>query len=194
MQALTIQDILPIAEFTAQRRQIQGKLKQVRAPRRVALGPNFMFFFENRATLQWQIQEMCRVETITDDVGVQHELDTYNALLPTADSLSATLLLAWDEVEVRDAALRDLVDLPGKLALTFDGLPDAPAVFDEMQFNTERLSSVQFLRFPLSDAQRDALARLDTEVAIAVSHPAATFRAVLSGATRGALLDDLRAS
>ena len=128
MQALTIQDILPIAEFTAQRRQIQGKLKQVRAPRRVALGPNFMFFFENRATLQWQIQEMCRVETITDDVGVQHELDTYNALLPTADSLSATLLLAWDEVEVRDAALRDLVDLPGKLALTFDGLPDAPAV------------------------------------------------------------------
>ena len=103
MQALTIQDILPIAEFTAQRRQIQGQLKQVRAPRRVALGPNFMFFFENRATLQWQIQEMCRVETITDDVGVQHELDTYNALLPTADSLSATLLLAWDEVEVRDA-------------------------------------------------------------------------------------------
>lgn len=194
MQALTIQDILPITEFNAQRRQIQGQLKQVRAPRRVALGPNFMFFFENRATLQWQVQEMCRVETITDDVGVQHELDTYNALLPKADSLSATLLLAWDEVEVRDAALRDLVDLPGKLALKFDGLPDAPAVFDEMQYNTERLSSVQFLRFPLSDAQREALGRLDTEVAIAVSHPAATFRAVLSGATRGALLDDLRAS
>ena len=98
MKPLLPADILPNAEFVAHRPRLERELLQVKEARRVAVGPSFTLLFENRATVRWQIQEMCRVEKITDPAAIQHELDTYNGLLPRTDELSASLLVEYDEI------------------------------------------------------------------------------------------------
>jgi hypothetical protein len=72
-----------------------------------------------------------------------------------------------------------------------DGCSPAPAVFDETQWNDERVSSVQFIRFPLSPEQRQALGDLSRPAALVISHPNYTARAALSASTRGALIEDM---
>jgi hypothetical protein len=190
MTPLTLTDILPNADFVAQRPRLSREVLRVAEARRVAVGPNLTLLFENRVTLHWQIQEMCRVEGIVRPEAVQHEIDTYNALLPGRDELSATLLVEYDEPTERARMLAALVGLERHLALEIDGARIL-AVFDAEQFNAERISSVQFIRFRLSPEQADALCDLRRSAAFVVDHPAYAARAPLSGAARGALVEDL---
>ena len=150
-----------------------------------------MFLFENHLTIQWQIQEMARVEGIQTDAGVEHELKTYNALLPTVDSLSATLLIEYSEAQERDRMLHALGGLHTCVHLELDGCENAPACFDTAQWNDERVSSVQFIRFPLTTEQRAALGDLARPAALVITHSHYTARTELSASTRGALIEDM---
>jgi len=105
---LSKNDILSIADFNAARPRMEQAVIAAKQTRRVQVGEHMMFLFENHLTIQWQIQEMARVEGILTDVGLAHELLTYNALLPNADSLSATLLIEYTEAEERDRVLHAL--------------------------------------------------------------------------------------
>ncbi len=191
MKPLTRDDILPIPAFLAARPALEREVIRAKEARRVALGPNLTFLFENRVTLRWQVHEMCRVEHIEKPDAIQHEIDTYNGLLPRRDELSATLLVEYADIAERNRMLLALRGLHDHVRLEIDGLPAAPAVFDADQFNTERISSVQFVRFPLTPEQVDALCDLRRAAAFVVDHPAYTARAALSGAARGALVEDL---
>ena len=184
-------DILSIADFKAARPRMEQAVIAAKAARRVLVGDQMMFLFENHLTIQWQIQEMARVEGILSEEGLAHELATYNALLPTAEALSATLLIEYTDPDERDAALHALGGLHKSVLLSLDGCPDAPAVFDESQWNDERVSSVQFIRFPLDKAQRQALGDLSRPAALVIAHPRYTAQTVLSASTRGALIDDM---
>jgi hypothetical protein len=188
---LSQKDILSIADFTAVRPRMEQTVIAAKEARRVQVGEHMMFLFENHLTIQWQIQEMARVEGILTDTGLAHELMTYNALLPNADSLSATLLIEYTEDEERDRVLHSLGGLHECVQIELDGCPPAPAVFDETQWNDERVSSVQFIRFPLSADQRQALGDLSRPAALVISHSNYTARAVLSASTRGALIEDM---
>lgn len=188
---LTLADVLPIDVFVAQRRKLEAEIVAVKGVRRLAAGPEMTWIFENRATCLWQVQEMCRVEGITSPAAVQHELDTYNALLPTASELSATLLIEIDDPAVRAVRLRAMLGLHDHVRLTFAGAPDAPARFDAEQFNTERISAVQFVRFPLTSSQIEALRDLGRPATLAVTHPAYPVSTPLPLTLRAALVDDL---
>jgi hypothetical protein len=188
---LSQKDILSIADFTAVRPRMEQTVIAAKEARRVQVGEHMMFLFENHLTIQWQIQEMARVEGILTETGLAHELMTYNALLPNADSLSATLLIEYTEDEERDRVLHSLGGLHECVQIELDGCPPAPAVFDETQWNDERVSSVQFIRFPLSADQRQALGDLSRPAALVISHSNYTARAVLSASTRGALIEDM---
>ncbi|MCK6505112.1 DUF3501 family protein [Myxococcota bacterium] len=189
MSPLTRADILPVDRFQQVRQQHLAEVLAHQAVRRVPLGPNMTLLFENRTTMRWQIHEMCRVEGLHGD-KVDHELATYNALLPGPDELSATLLVEYEDAAERDGALRRLVGLDRHLWLAL-GDRRLPARFDREQFNEERISSVQFVRLPLDPAARAALADLSQPARLVVDHAAYRATTDLSRATRGALLDDL---
>lgn len=184
------EDLLSNAAFIAVRPQRERLVVAAAALRRVPVGPNLTLLFENRETVLWQIQEMCRVENIHEPAAVQHEVDTYTALLPGPSELSATLLVEFPEADERDRMLRALLGLHEHLFLQAGG-ERTLARFDDEQFNDTRISSVQFVRFRLSPAQRAALFDLHQAVQIEVDHPAYQAAIDLSGPTRGALASDL---
>ena len=93
MKALTPDDIIPSADYERQREGFRARIIELKKRRRISVGPLITLVFENRETLLFQIQEMVRVEQIFDPAKVQEELDVYNALLPAAGEVSATLLI-----------------------------------------------------------------------------------------------------
>jgi len=190
MNPLQPSDILPIEDFVASRRGHEPRVLASKAQRQVALGAAMILCFENRLSVWWQIQEMCRVEGIRSAEGIQHELDTYNALLPSESELSATLLIGYADPSERDLQLRRLVGLHRHLFLEIEGQPRIAARFDQEQFNDERVSSVQFLRFPLQD--RATFLDFSKAARIVVDHPAYTARVALPASIRGALVEDLQ--
>ena len=121
MTRLTIDDILPNADFAAQRQRMMSHVLQAKKTRTLMLGDAMVFLFENYDTMRWQVHEMCRVENITKPDGVAHEVQTYGALVTTPESLSATLLIQYDEPEVRDRRLRELLGLHNHMRLEVEG-------------------------------------------------------------------------
>lgn len=188
---ITARDILPIEEFVRKRDIFARDANAAAALRRIAVGPNITLIFENRLSVWWQIQEMCRVEGIRSPAGVQHEIDTYNELLPARHELSATLLVEYPNAEEREVMVRRLVGLHHHLWIDIDG-QRSPARFDKEQFSEERVSTVQFVRFPLPD--RRAFLDLSRPAAFEADHPVYAARTSLSATTRGALAEDLDAA
>jgi len=188
---LSHNDILSIADFNAARPRMELDVIAAKQTRRVQVGGHMMFLFENHLTIQWQIQEMARVEGIQTEEGLAHELDTYNALLPTAESLSATLLIEYTDPQERDRVLYALGGLHECVHIELDGCSPAPAVFDETQWNDDRVSSVQFIRFPLTAEQRQALGDLSRPASLVIGHPNYSARTPLSASIRGALVEDM---
>ena len=93
MEQLTLADLLENEEHTAHRGEWQKRMIALRNARRLAIGPFMSGGFENRETVKWQVQEMCRVEKIVDDKGRSHELETYNPLIPAVGPMPSSLAI-----------------------------------------------------------------------------------------------------
>ncbi len=193
MKPLTTQDILPLDRFLEVRPAHQQEVLSAKAVRRLMVGGHFCFLFENRVTARWQIHEMCRVENIRKPEGVAHELKTYNDLIPASGELSTTLLIAFEPDAYRDEMLEKLNGLHDLVRLQVEGCAPAPAIFEKTQFDGDRVSSVQFVRIPLTDDQKAGLLDFSRPAAIVIDHPAYPHRGELSGAVRGAVVEDLLA-
>ena len=193
MKPLTTEDILDNKTFIAQRQAIQSKVAQDKAVRRIPLGQNMTWLFDNRLTVQWQIQEMCRVEGITGP-AVSHEVETYNELLPTGNSLAPTLLVEYPDEAERKEMLLKLSGLSRHIHLVFEGAGQVPAQFlGDRETEEGKISSVQYVRFEMNEEQRAAFLSFSTPVALVVDHPHYQARTALTGAVRGALIEDLSA-
>jgi len=190
MKPVLREEILSIAEFNAQRPKLEQALLRTKQHRYVSVSPELLLAFENRETVRWQVHEMCRVENIQNEEGILHELQTYNALLPGTLELSATLMIGYADPLERDRRLRELIGLQHCLFLEL-GEERISARFDEDQYNTERISSVQFIRFSLNEHQKNLFLDLRVPARIAVEHSTLKIQALLSPSTRGALSEDL---
>lgn len=190
MNLLTLADIPSPEEAARARPALEQRLLANRRDHRLALGPHMTLLFENRLSMLWQVLEMCRVEHITRPEAIQHELDTYNALLPGPDALSATLLIEYQEPAERDEALRALVGLHEAMHLVLGGRR-LPLSFDADQYNASRVSSVQFVRVPLDAAAKADLANLATPALAVCAHAAYRAEVPLPLALRAALVQDL---
>ena len=122
--------------------------------RRIRVGDHMTFLFENHDTVLYQIQEMMRIERTVEPAAIRHEVDTYNELIPQKGELSATLLIEYESPEERQPALHELLGLENHIWIVVGGQPPAPARFDTRQISTTRLSSVQYIKLPLTPAQR----------------------------------------
>lgn len=182
--------ILDLGDYERQRDDIRPRAIAARSVRRVLLGPNATVAFENRETVAYQIQEMLRAERIAKEPDVQHEIDTYSDLLPTRDELSATMMFEFTAADSRAVHLAELVGFEEHLRVDFDGAGSSHAYFDRRQLDADRISAVQFIRFPIDDAQRNALAS-GAKVTLVADHPKYAHTAALSSDTARALASDL---
>ena len=182
-------EILDLGDYERKRDEIRPKAIAARGVRRVELGPNATIAFENRETVAYQIHEMLRAERIAKDADVEHEIETYSDLLPSANELSATLMFEFPDADRRGVALQDLVGFENHLRIEFDGAGSSVARFDRRQIDADRISAVQFVRFPLDAAQRAALA--SGAVRVVSDHPSYKYSAEIAEQTRRALAADL---
>ena len=168
--------------------------------RRVSVGENLSFLFENRDTVLFQIQEMVRTERIVDATRIQEEVDSYNGLVPGRDELSATLFIEIPElVRMTSAQVRQAVnrfqglDQDGVISLKIGSEVSLPARFQEGHSKEEKMAAVHYLRFAVPPAARAALADASRTAALFVDHPNYKAEAPLSSALRAELLKDLSA-
>jgi len=191
-EKIELKDVLNFFEYEKVRTAMRERVIELKRLRRVTVGPHLSFVFENRDTVLFQIQEMCRVERITDDARIQDELDVYNALLPRPGELAATLMIEIDqESEIKPVLDRLLgIDTRDYVKMTV-GPHVIVAEFEVGHSDEERgkLSAVHFVRFALPPEARERFGT--SEVALVVEHPNERARTVLSDETKQSLRDDL---
>jgi hypothetical protein len=122
--------------------------------RKLTIGPVATLYFEDRLTVQYQIQEMLRVERIFEAAGIEEELAAYNPLIPDGANWKATLMIEEPDVDRRRELLAGLVGIEDRVWVTVVGNDRVYAVADEdLDRDTEeKTSSVHFLRFEMSPA------------------------------------------
>lgn len=152
MQKLSRQDLWSLEDYAQKRDAFRRRLMEHKRARNLQVGPHVRLLFEDRLTMQYQIQEMLRAERIFEAQGIQDELDTYNALIPDAGNLTATMMIEFENVAERQQALARLVGIEDRVWLQVAGFNRVFAIADEdMDRSTaDKTSSVHFLRFELA--------------------------------------------
>jgi hypothetical protein len=158
MKPLAREDLLSLENYAVQRAEFRARAIDHKKARTVHIGEHLTLIFEDRLSIQYQVQEMLRIERIFEADGIQDELDAYNPLIPGGSDLKATLLLEFPDVEQRRSELVRLRSIEHAIELTIDGQAPVVAVADEdmPRSNEEKTSAVHFLRFALTAAQISA--------------------------------------
>ena len=194
MKPITPTEILSLRDYERIRDRLRPLFIHEKDRRRLAVGSHLTLLFENAQTVWYQVQEMIRTEKLETPDAIAHEIETYNELLPGPHELAATMLIEYPDAAHRDAALRRLLGLESHVWIML-GDYRARALFDERQMTTDRISSVQFVRFPLGQIECDkflALAQAG-KAAVEIDHPSLAARGPIAGPIAEALSEDLLA-
>ena len=190
MQKLTREDLLTLEAYARERAAFRARVLEHKKARIVHVGAHVTLVFEDRLTIQYQVQEMLRVERIFEPAGITEELDAYNPLIPDGRNLKATMLIEYPDEGERGRKLVELHGIEYRVALLIGDLAPVIAIADEdLDRSTDtKTAAVHFLRFELDAAHVAAFA--DAEVVIAIDHPRYSARQTLNTATRAALAVD----
>ncbi len=191
---VTPQEILSIEEYNQKREEIKKKIFEIKSTNRFHVGNLFTFLFENKDTVWYQIQEMIRAEGIRSNEGILHEVQTYNELIPLEGQIKCTLLIEIDDIEMRKFKLRELKGLHEHVFLFFkNGASEKKivGVFDDRQFDRERISSVQYITFQIEKEDYESLLNAE-EIGIQVTHPSYYYKTALNSEQRKSVLEDFK--
>lgn len=171
MDKLTRDDLYSLEKYAEVRPQFRADVMKHKRERVVPVGPNVTLHFEDRLTMQYQIQEMLRVERIYEAEGIQDELDAYNPLIPDGSNFKATMMVEFDDVEERKLELARLIGIEDRTWVQVSGFDRVYAIADEdMERDTdEKTSSVHFMRFELTP-DMVAAARSGAAISVGVDH------------------------
>ena len=152
MKKLTRSELLSLETYSAERADFRNRVLAHKANRRVEIGPHATLYFEDALTMQYQVQEMLRIERIFEADQIQEELDAYNPLIPDGTNLKATFMLEYPEVEERREALARLLGVEKAVWLQVNGNERIrPIANEDLERETsDKTSAVHFLRFELS--------------------------------------------
>lgn len=155
---LTRSDLWSLEEYSERRPEYRAQVIAHKKPRELVLNPHMRMLFEDRTTIQYQIQEMLRIEKVFDAQGIQDELDAYNPLIPDGNNWKATLMIEYEDINERKQALAQLIGVEDKIWMQVEGHEKAYAIADEDmdRESDSKTSSVHFLRFQLDTAMVDA--------------------------------------
>lgn len=168
---LTRDDLYSLEKYAEVRKDFRARVLAHKQDRQVLIGPVATLYFEDRMTMQYQIQEMLRVERIFEAAGIQDELDAYNPLIPDGSNWKATFMIEVPDVDERRRALAQLVGIEDRVWVRVGDAEPVFAIADEdMERETEeKTSSVHFLRFELTPAMV-AAAQQGADISVGIDH------------------------
>jgi Protein of unknown function (DUF3501) len=193
MNKLAPNDLLSLERYARERPGFRAQVLEHKRDRQLAVGPHMTWLFEDRLTIQYQVQEMLRAERIFEPEGIAQELASYNPLIPDGANWKVTLLIEYPEEQERRRALAHLKGIERRCWVQVGGGHERVfAVADEdlERENDEKTSAVHFLRFELT-APMIAGLRSGARLAAGVDHD--QYRHLVesvSEATRTALIAD----
>ena len=157
---LTPADLMSLEQYARERDAFRNRVIAHKRRRTVAVGPNMTWVFEDRLTIQYQVQEMLRIERIFEAAGIQEELDAYNPLIPDGGNWKATMMIEYPDPLDRAAALQALRGIEDRCYVEVIGNGRVTAVADEdlERANEQKTSAVHWLRFELPEDMRKAIA------------------------------------
>ena len=193
MEKLTRRDLYSLEQYAENRADIRTRVMAHKKNRKVHIGPSATLYFEDRQTIQYQIQEMLRVERIFEAAGIEEELAAYNPLIPDGSNWKATFMVEETDVERRRALLASLVGVEDRVWVRVDGHDPVYAIADEdlERETADKTSSVHFLRFELTDGMVAGL-KQGASLSMGIDHAAYRHQVEpVAPAVRDALLADL---
>ena len=186
-------DLYSLEKYSQIRGDFRARVMAHKKTRRLPLGPNATLYFEDRLTMQYQIQEMLRIEKIFEGAGIQEELDAYNPLIPDGSNWKATFMVEIPDVDERKRELSRLVGIEDKVWVQVADFDRVYAIADEDldREDAEKTSSVHFLRFELTAEMATAVAH-GASVSAGINHENYDHAAEpIPGAIRDSLAKDL---
>jgi len=192
MDKLTKEDLFSLEQYAEQRADFRARVLEHKKNRRLDVGPNLSLYFEDRLTIQYQVQEMLRIEKIFEAEGIEEELAVYNELIPDGGNLKCTAMLEFTDEAVRRKRLAELVGIEHEVWARVDGYDKIFAISNEdlERSTAEKTSAVHFMRFELS-AEMIAALRSGAGLAFGTDHVGYPYETDVSAETRAALLGDL---
>ena len=182
-------DIKGPAIYAQIRDDYRNRVIELKKARRVLIGGWVELVFDNRHTLTLQIEETARLENLVTDAQIQEEIDVNNSLMPTEDSLAATMFIALPQDEHIKENLKKLVGLDEHVILHV-GPHAIRATFESGRSTDEKISAVQYTRYPLSAEAKAALLAPGTPIAVEIDHPSYRYRVQCPEELRASLAAD----
>ena len=188
---LKVEDLLSLEAYDGQRDLIKKQLIEHKRNRTSSVGDNIVLIFEDYKTIQYQVQEMLRIEKIFNQKEIQEEIDAYNPLIPDGTNFKATMLIMYPDVEERKIMLNKLHDIENQVwILCGDKKVFALADEDLDRSTDDKTSAVHFLRFELDDEAIESFIS-SNEIIIGINHSEYDAETVLSENIRESLSKDL---
>jgi hypothetical protein len=191
MNKLSPAELLKLEDYARERSAFRARVIAHKKHRKIHLGAHITLLFEDRLTVQYQVQEMLRIERIFETEAIAEELAAYNPLIPDGGNLKATMLIEYDDADQRKRELEQLRGIEHLVTLRVDDFAVVAIADEDLERSNEsKTSAVHFLRFELGGA---LVARLKTGAAFGfeVDHPHYRARADVRGGARDALMADL---
>lgn len=185
-------DLMSLEQYSTARKEFRERVIEHKRNRLIAIGPNVTWAFEDRLTVQYQVQEMLRVERIFESAGIQDELDAYNPLIPDGSNWKVTFLIEFPDAEERKQRLAAMKGIEDRCWVQVEALNRSFAIADEdlERENEEKTSAVHFLRFELN-AEMASKVKSGGAVKVGIDHSQYSFEVQLSSAQRDSLARDL---
>ncbi len=173
MKKLERKDLWSLEEYAEKRNDFKSKVIAYKKNRQLVVGPNATFYLEDRLTIQYQIQEMLRIERIFEAAAIDEELTAYNPLIPDGSNWKATLMIEFADEAERRIALAKMKNLEDTVWMKVDGHEKiVPFANEDMQrSNDEKTSAVHFLRFEL-DKEMIVSLKSGVNLSAGITHPA----------------------
>jgi hypothetical protein len=192
MAQLKRDDLYTLEEYARIRKDYRASIMAHKKSRTLPVGPNATLYFEDRQTMQYQVQEMLRIEKIFEEDGIQDELAAYNPLIPDGTNWKATFMIEYGDVAERQKMLARLLGIEKVTWVQVAGYDKVyPIANEDMDRETaDKTSSVHFLRFELSPAMIAAV-KGGAGIAAGIEHPDYSHEVVVPRHIRDSLAGDL---
>ena len=172
MLKLTKTDLMSLEEYARQRPDYRARVIAHKKSRQVALGPNSTLHFEDRLTMQYQVQEVLRLEKIFLADAIEEELMAYNPLIPDGSNWKVTFMIEYEDQVARSVALSKLIGIEDQIWVQIGDFSKVNPIANEdlVRSTKEKTSAVHFLRFELS-ADMVAAVNNGADLKVGVDHP-----------------------
>ena len=193
MQQLRASELFKLEEYAEQRAAFRERVLKHKVARRIVIGDHLSLYFEDRLTIQYQIQEMLRIERIFESAGIEEELSAYNPLIPDGSNWKATCMIEYSDEGERREQLKKLRGIEDQIWVQIAQHPRVYAIADEdlQRTDAEKTSAVHFLRFELSPVMIKELQH-HGDICMGVEHPNYSHQTEpLAAASHSSLCNDL---